>query len=408
MEKFTPRYKYGLYTRDWGDARIREEYDIKIENWLNNFPKDKHPLLLELLKNFYFYSQAKVGEKVKQLHQKLVSNHSIDVNKAVFTKIPKKAGVGFSDITFMTYWNNNELYDSHASDIWDLIDEDIVPETLVFVDDFFGSGLTFIENLEPLIEAAPDLQNSDIFFVSIHGSEVGVKAINEFSIKHNMNISIEYLDYSSEAFKDDYIFDAINASLKKKEYIELCEIYGVPSWEHLGFNDVQALVAFEFNAPNDTLGLFRHSAEDFAQLFKRKEKHRTTLSTMRAEANKRKKQRLPCVLFGLEDNQYQRFIAYCLAYGKYFSENQACIDFGITTDTLEKWIAYIVDHKYIVYKDGTIKPGKRTRDNMFTSRLSDWKKNFGLDVVEQKLIASRRADTYIPHNFSSSFSGYKK
>ena len=235
-----------------------------------------------------------------------------------------------------------------------------------------------------------------------------MKAINEFSFKHNMNISIEYLDYSSEAFKDDYIFDAINASLKKKEYIELCEIYGVPSWEHLGFNDVQALVAFEFNAPNDTLGLFRHSAEDFAQLFKRKEKHRTTLATMRAEAKKRKRQRLPCVLFGLKDNQYQRFIAYCLAYGKYFSENQACIDFGITTDTLEKWIAYIVDHKYIVYKDGTIKPGKRTRDNMFTSRLSAWKKSFGLDVVEQKLIASRRANTYIPHNFSSSFSGYKK
>lgn len=95
MKKFTPRYKYGLYTKDWGDARIREEYDVKIEHWLSNFPKDKHPLLLELLKNFYFYSQAKVGEKVKQLHQKLISNHSIDINKTVFTKIPKKAGVGF-------------------------------------------------------------------------------------------------------------------------------------------------------------------------------------------------------------------------------------------------------------------------------------------------------------------------
>lgn len=408
MEKFTPRYKYGLYTKDWGDARIREEYDVKIENWLSNFSKDKHPLLLELLKNFYFYSKASLSEKVKELHEKLITKHSIDINKTVFTKIPKKAGVGFSDITFMAYWNNNELYDTHVSDIWDLIDEDIVPETLVFVDDFFGSGLTFVENLEFLIRAAPDLQNSKIFFISIHGSEIGVKAINDFALKHNMAISVEYLDYSSEAFKDDYIFDAIDASLKKKEYIELCEKHKVPTCEQLGFNDVQSLVAFEFNAPNDTLGLFRHSANDFAQLFKRKEKHRTLLSTMRAEAKKRKKQRLPCVLFGLEDNQYQRFIAYCLAYGKDFSENQACIDFGISTDTLEKWIAYIVDHKYIVYKDGTLKPGKRTRDNMFTSRFAGWKKNFGLDVVEQKIKASKRAETYIPKDFSSSFSGYKK
>ena len=116
MQKFTPRYKYGQYTKNWGDAKIREEYDIKIENWLSNFPKDKHPLLLELLKNFYFYSQAKVGDKVKELHQKLIANHKIEVNKTIFTKIPKKAGVGFSDITFMAYWSNNDLYNYNVSD----------------------------------------------------------------------------------------------------------------------------------------------------------------------------------------------------------------------------------------------------------------------------------------------------
>lgn len=408
MQKFTPRYKYGQYTKNWGDAKIREEYDIKIENWLSNFPKDKHPLLLELLKNFYFYSQAKVGDKIKELHQKLIANHKIEVNKTIFTKIPKKAGVGFSDITFMAYWSNNDLYNYNVSDIWDLIDEDIVPETLVFVDDFFGSGQTFIETLQQLIDASPDLQNTEIFFASIHGSEIGFNSINAFANKHNMNIYVEYLDYSSEAFKDDYIFDVINASLKKKEYIELCVKHGVPTCEQLGFNDVQALVAFEFNTPNDTLGLFRHSAEDFVQLFKRKERHRTTLSSMRAEAKKRKSQRLPCVLFGLEDNQYQRFITYCLVHGNNFSEYQACNDFGITTDLLEKWIAYIVNHKYIVYKDGKIKPGKRTKDRMFSSRLTDWKRIFEMDMESEKITSSTKANTYIPKNFSDSFSGYKK
>lgn len=407
MRKFTPRYKYGQYTKNWGDAKIKEEYDIKIDNWLNNFSIDKHPLLLELLKNFYFYSQAKVGDKVKELHNKLITNHTIDINKTVFTKIPKKAGVGFSDITFLAYWTNNELYNCNVSNIWDLIDEDIVPETLVFVDDFFGSGQTFIENLQQLIEAAPDLQNSEIFFLSIHGSEIGFNAITKFAQECNMKISIEYLDYSSEAFKEDYIFDVVNASLRKKEYIELCKTHGVPSCEHLGYNDVQALVAFEFNAPNDTLGLFRHSADDFAQLFRRKEKYRTTLSNMRAEAKKRKTKRMPCVLFGLKDNQYQRFITYCLAHGKDFSEYQACIDFGITTDLLGKWIAYIVNHKYVVYKDGKMKPGKKARDKMFISRLSEWKKAF--NITEESLIGSpKSANTYIPKNFSNSFSGYKK
>ena len=408
MQKFTPRYKYGQYTKTWGDSRIREEYDIKIENWLSNFSKDKHPLLLELLKNFYFYSQSKVGDKVKELHEKLINSYTIDVNKTIFTKIPKKAGVGFSDITFMAYWSNNNLYDCHISDIWDLIDEDIVPATLVFIDDFFGSGQTFIENLQQLIAASPDLQNSEIFFLSIHGSEIGLNAIKSFADKHNMNIYVEYLDYSSKAFKDEYIFDVINAALKKQEYIELCEKHGVPDWEYLGFNDVEALVAFEFNTPNDTLGLFRHNGSDFAQLFKRREKHRTTLSSMRAEAKKRKAERLPCVLFGLDDNQYQRFITYCLAYGKDFSEHQACVDFGITADLLEKWISYIVNHKYVLYMDGKMKPGKRTKNKMFTSRLTEWKRTFEMDVQFKEIMPPNKADTYIPKNFSNSFSGYKK
>lgn len=97
-----------------------------------------------------------------------------------------------------------------------------------------------------------------------------------------------------------------------------------------------------------------------------------------------------------------------MVHGNNFSEYQACNDFGITTDLLEKWIAYIVNHKYIVYKDGKIKPGKRTKDRMFSSRLTDWKRIFEMDMESEKITSSTKANTYIPKNFSDSFSGYKK
>ena len=96
-----------------------------------------------------------------------------------------------------------------------------------------------------------------------------------------------------------------------------------------------------------------------------------------------------------------------LIHEKDFSEYQACIDFGINTNTLEKWIAYLIDHKYIVYKDGKMKAGKRTSDKMFSSRLLKWKKVFESDTSEQRIVSTKSANTYIPKDFSSSFNGYK-
>ena len=50
------------------------------------------------------------------------------------------------------------------------------------------------------------------------------------------------------------------------------------------------------------------------------EKTDAVIEELTEEVKKRKKQRLPCDLFDLECNQYQRFITYCLAHEKDFSE----------------------------------------------------------------------------------------
>ena len=53
---FKPRYKFGEITKRWGDADFKKEFDSILDNWLSQFSKDERPLLLELLKNFYYYT----------------------------------------------------------------------------------------------------------------------------------------------------------------------------------------------------------------------------------------------------------------------------------------------------------------------------------------------------------------
>lgn len=61
---FKPRYKFGEITKRWGNADFKKEFDTILENWLSQFSKDERPLLLELLKNFSYYTEKAIDKKV--------------------------------------------------------------------------------------------------------------------------------------------------------------------------------------------------------------------------------------------------------------------------------------------------------------------------------------------------------
>ena len=57
---FKPRYKFGEITKRWGDADFKKDFDGILDNWINQFSADERPLLLELLKNFYYYNPTRI------------------------------------------------------------------------------------------------------------------------------------------------------------------------------------------------------------------------------------------------------------------------------------------------------------------------------------------------------------
>lgn len=403
---FKPRYKFGEITKRWGDADFKKEFDGILDNWINQFSTDERPLLLELLKNFYYYTEKAIDRKVVELHQRFLEINSEDISKVVFSKIPKEYGVANSDIIFTSYWLNNDIKGYSSYDvIREYLENDAVPEKLVIVDDYMGSGDTVTGALKTMLSVAPELHNSKLYVLVIHASQIGIKNLNTFISERGLDLTFICLENTDKAFQEDYIFSKIDAKLKEEEYRQICDCKNVSKGAVLGYKDIQSLVAFAKTTPNDTLGLFWHSAENFVALFRKNSQPRnTSISSLKGIA--RKNGHKEPVLFGIEDNQYNKFIVYCVKNGKNFSVEQACLDFGITPDMLLKRLQYIEQKGYIKFDNGVMIPSNETATNLIKRRLKGW------DVAETVLKSENKIPlietSYIPKDFIKSFSGYKK
>ena len=403
---FKPRYKFGEITKRWGDADFKKEFDSILDNWLSQFSKDERPLLLELLKNFYYYTEKTIDKKVVELHQQFLEINGEDISKVLFAKIPKEYGVANSDIVFASYWYNNNIKGNCSHDvIREYMDKDVIPDNLVIVDDYIGSGDTVIGALKEMLSVAPELHNSKLFVLTIHSSSIGEKKLIDYSSVLGLDLTFIYLDKTDKAFDDDYIFSKIEAKLKREEYGAICAKRKVGKGVIWGYKEIQSLVSFEKTTPNDTLGLFWHSAENFVSLFRKNSQPRNTYVSALKGVAKKNDHKEP-VLFGIEDNQYNRFIVYCVLNGKIFSIEQACVDFGITPDMLLKRLQYIERKGYVKIENGIIVPSDETAAKIIKRRLKGWEAAETILRNECKIPLFETA--YIPKGFSKSFSGYKK
>ena len=57
--------KYENITSRWGGMKIREDFAERIDKWLQAFPEEEHTFLLELLMQFYYYSEERIKEKLQ-------------------------------------------------------------------------------------------------------------------------------------------------------------------------------------------------------------------------------------------------------------------------------------------------------------------------------------------------------
>ena len=208
--------KYENITESWGGMRVREDFAERIDKWLQAFPQEEHAFLLELLMHFYYYSEERVKEKVVELHDAFLETFQGNLREVVYTKIIKEHGVACSDFLFTIFWmQNNLLYSLSDNNILSLLEVGQIPKELVVVDDYSGTGKTFIKTVDRMLQANELVKDSNLYFLTLHITQRAVLQIEEYSKCVGINIKIVSLDYSDETFKKDFIYNAIEAEKKK-------------------------------------------------------------------------------------------------------------------------------------------------------------------------------------------------
>lgn len=347
--------------------KLRKEMEPRIESWLSGFPEEEQKLMLDLLSNFHYYSEKRINEKVEELYKDFVESYTGNPADVIFTKIIKVQGASFSDIFSSAFWFQNNLYDYMEPNILSLLEEGSVPGTLVIVDDYSGTGKTFIKTIDKLIEKNRDIITTSLYFLTLHITQRAIKQIEEYSKEIGVQIKIISLEISDEAFKSGYLFEEGQAFKHKKYYSDICTRHSINEKFVFGFEDVASLVAFYYNTPNNTLGLFWHDLTDFIALFPRHKKEQTSLKQMQKDAQDRKNRREQIVIFGIDDARLAAIMAYCIANGTNVSLANMKHDFGLTPEQLDSILEEMIKKEYIYVENGTIIPTEKLKSHMISA-----------------------------------------
>lgn len=391
--------KYEEITAHWGGMRVREEFENRITNWLKAFPQEEHEFLLELLAHFSYYCEESLSKKVVELNTLFLNKYKLNANELVYTKLIKEFGTAHSDIFFSEFWLRNGLSGMAENNIIELLNEDSVPSMIVVVDDYSGTGDSLIKTIDRMVECNESVKESSLFFITLHMTESAKLNIEDYAKSHSIRIAVESLEWSDAAFKEDYIYNGIDAIRHKNEYERLYKSFELNKNYPLGYKEVSSLVSFYYNTPNNTLGLFWQDLNDFVALFKRDKKEKnTTLSEMQRQAKNRKKNRETKVVYGTESPQIEVILTYFLVKGKKFLVSDFVNHFGITSEQGDSIVMEMMNKGYLTVVDGKILPSKFLEDHMFKSRVALSKARFEENTDEDRSEINLHED-YLPLSF---------
>ena len=389
--------KYENITSRWGGMKIREDFAKRIDDWLQAFPKDDHPFLLELLLQFYYYSEERIKEKVVELYHAFEQEYQGDTNAVVYTKIIKEQGVACSDILFINFWMQNDItYSCAQNNILNLLAEEQVPKELVIVDDYAGTGKNFLKTVDKMLLANESVKDTNFYFLTLHITRRAVQQIKEYTESVGINIKIVSLDYSDEAFKKNYIYNEIEAEQKKRQYTEICKKQDVER-NAFGFDDVSSLVAFHYNTPNNTLGLFWQNLINFTALFPRKKKQHSDLHEMQRNARNRRHAEEKPVVYGIADGKMAVMLTYCLGQTKGISIENFIETFGLTATQADWALKEMIEQGYMTNDAGYFQPTVKLKSHVFTSRIKKGQSRF--KEAQEPQTSLQAHEEYIPCNF---------
>ncbi len=261
-------------------------FDDKFEEWIKQIPENNRETVLTLIQNLEYYSHRTTNYWLKNLHSQLLQKGNITDENTIYVFIKSKYGKSNSSNDYWTEYKSLNCINSNIciTDIEDLEPEDFkYIENVVFIDDFSGSGKTFLDE----IKKNPSIyKEKNIYFITINIMYKAVKAIEEYSETNGLNIILLSALKQEKAF-ERRLFS--NDSDAKREIKEMSLEFKIPEDEVMGFKKSQALIAFYNNTPNNTLGFIRYDTDTYNSIFPRNDNYVPRWLQLKKERMRRNK-----------------------------------------------------------------------------------------------------------------------
>ncbi len=248
------------------DERLSNAYMI-FDDWYEKIPDEYKSNIIAIINNIEYFSKIKTNKGLIELNDKLNETNDITTDNVVYAYIKSKDGISNSS---NDYWyeyklqngiNKHLCYERLSSiddEAWEYI------ENIVFIDDFSGSGNSFIKELDKCPER---YKGKNIFLLVISIMQDAVDTIEHYAKKNNISINVIHIHKNIKALDVEALKE--NKGDAEIQIREISTKFGISTNYHFGYENTQALVAFHNNTPNNTLGFIWWHNKNYKALFPR-------------------------------------------------------------------------------------------------------------------------------------------
>lgn len=248
------------------DERLKS-FSNRFDEWLEQISEESRDIVKILIYNMSYYSNQSTNKWLEKLHKDLLAFQDVTDENTIYAFIKSKDGKSNSSNDYWTNYkainriNSNlcfENLDAIRPEQWDCI------RNIVFIDDFSGTGKSFIDELK---KQPSRYFGKRVFFIVINIMQLAIGEINNFAKEKGLEIVCLAFETQSKAFERNLFAD----ESKAKANIEaMSKDLGIPTHHILGYMGTESLVAFYNNTPNNTLGFIRYDTENYRSIFPRR------------------------------------------------------------------------------------------------------------------------------------------
>lgn len=401
--EYKGKYKF---IKRWFDDRSGAEFEYEVDEWLSQFDTEEQLFLIECLKRYSYLRASEYQYGQKKLYSKFLKKYPLWKNDSFIFKI-FKTEASYSDNFFNDFWLTNNLKNECKQNIEEHQEYFDVIKNYIFLDDYIGSGNTITNYLRPLLDKYPELRTKSFIILTLYLTNSGNLALENFATDNNINLDIIYYKSGDKFFKEGKYYSGQQLQNKLQMYNKICDDKEISLFHRFGYENIQSLFTIENNTPNDTLGVFWKSNENYNSLMTRYHEDESPLNKLIRD-KKLKKANIKNANWIREIDTHQNllFVGYCARKKTKFNFADACEKFGLTQDQIIKKIDYAIDKDYLMNQDGRFVETKKFWNAIIKRNYKRYFEDFINEVFEEQTLDLKKIN-YIPLDFDKKFTGYK-